>query len=183
MCCLPNVNPFSEGNIDDNTDLAVLITEYSYSEPKKYCMRKSALSLILALTRIKPIQRRRCGENCLDVLQLLDFIRISVAFSWQFIILKYFTGSLHAISSKCLERECIVSCWLGKYNWSSLGWMKNADSTSKSIEDTYQYWLGQSGTISIPAALSEIIFCMTFSIQENRVKQWKSILSQFTVNA
>ena len=60
--------------------------------------------------------------------------------------------------------------------------MKNADSTSKSIEDTYQYWLGQLGTISIPAALSEIIFCITFSMQENGVKQWKSILSQFTVN-
>ena len=40
-----NVNPFSNGNIDHNADLAVLIMEYSHSDQRKYCMRKSAPSL------------------------------------------------------------------------------------------------------------------------------------------
>ena len=51
MSCLANVNPFSEGIIDDNANLAVLKTEYSHSERRKYCLRNSAPSLILALNR------------------------------------------------------------------------------------------------------------------------------------
>ena len=49
--------------------------------------------------------------------------------------------------------------------------MEKIGSTSKSIKDAYQYWLGQLGTIGIPDALSEIIFYMTFPIQEKGGKQ------------
>ena len=41
---LPNVNPFSEGNIDDKPDLAVLITEHSHSERRKCYVGNSAAS-------------------------------------------------------------------------------------------------------------------------------------------
>ena len=37
---------------------------------------------------------------------------------------------------------------------------------TKSIKDAYQYWLDQLGCISIDA-LSEIIFCIIFAIQED----------------
>ena len=53
MGYLPTVNPFSEGIIDDNANLAVLITEYADSERRKYCVRNSAPSLILVLNRFR----------------------------------------------------------------------------------------------------------------------------------
>ena len=72
-----------------------------------------------------------------------------------------------------MSRECIVSGWLGKDNWSSLGWMKNADSTSKYIKNACHYWFGPLTHISIPDASSESIFCFTFPIQDNGGKQSK----------
>ena len=43
--CLPNVkNPFQKGNIDIKDDFAVLITEYSHSKRRKYCVRISTSS-------------------------------------------------------------------------------------------------------------------------------------------
>ena len=49
MDCLPNINSFSERNIDKNADLAVLVTEYLHSERRKCFERNSAPFLILPL--------------------------------------------------------------------------------------------------------------------------------------
>ena len=40
--------------------------------------------------------------------------------------------------------------------------MVNASLNSRSCKTVNQNWLGQFGTINIPVALSEIIFCNTF---------------------
>ena len=72
---MPNLKLFSQENIDDNADLAVLINGYSHSERTKYCLRRSAPSLILTLNgftfllKKKLNQRRIYGEYCLDVPQ------------------------------------------------------------------------------------------------------------------
>ena len=82
MGFLSNVNPFSEGNIDDNTNLAVLIAEYSHVDRRKYCFRNSCtLNGFTFQLEQKSHQRRICGEFCLEVPQLLDFIRVSVSSS------------------------------------------------------------------------------------------------------
>ena len=90
-------------------------------------MGNSASSLILALNGFtfsleqKSHQRRLCGKYCLDVSQLHDFIKISVASSKN-TFLKYFPDNLHIISPKCIriERAFIETGWLGKYNLSLL---------------------------------------------------------------
>ena len=47
--CLPNDIPFAVGQIDDNADLAVFITEYSHLDSLNNFARNSAPSLTLAL--------------------------------------------------------------------------------------------------------------------------------------
>ena len=51
MGCLPNVNPFSKGNIVDNPYLAELIKKHLLSERRKRCVGNSEPSLILALNK------------------------------------------------------------------------------------------------------------------------------------
>ena len=124
MGYLPNVLTLSEGVIDDNANLAVVITEYADSERRKYCVRNSAPSLILVLNRF----RFRLAQNMWRMLlrrtaTLWFYKDISCVF-WQSILSKYFHDTLHAISSKCQGRVCLASGWLAEYNWFSLGWMK-----------------------------------------------------------
>ena len=53
-----------------------------------------------------------------------------------------------------------------RYQLSTLGGMINASVNSRSCKTVNQNWLGQLGTINIPVALSEIIFCNTFTMLE-----------------
>ena len=80
MGCLPNVNPFSEENIDNNTEIAVLRTEYSRPE-KKLNQQLCKVSNNGIPTRTKITAAQDSGQYCLDVPQLHDIIRVSVASS------------------------------------------------------------------------------------------------------
>ena len=76
MGFLTNVRPNTvfEKDIGFNTDIAVLITEYSYSKRRKYCVRSPLPYLILVLNGFtfrleeKSHQRRICGEYYLSIL-------------------------------------------------------------------------------------------------------------------
>ena len=161
--CLPNLNLFPEGSIDRNTDLVALITESFTPWMKKILCEKlctiinTGLEWIYILTRIKIIVQDMWWILLRRTTTPWFYKDIS-SISWQSIFSKFFLDTLHVISSKCLERGWILSGWLGEYNWSSLGWMKKCYSTSKS----YQYWLDRLGPISIPDALSKIIFYFIF---------------------
>ena len=79
MGCFPNVNSFSERNIDGKVALVVLIAEYLHNARRKCCDRYFASSLILTFWFLLRLDKKSqehwiCGEYCLDVLQFCDFI-------------------------------------------------------------------------------------------------------------
>ena len=90
---LPNDITFVVGKTDDNVDFAVFITEYSHLDSLNNLGRNSAPSLTLALKGFiflldefsyNSNQRMICGEYCLYVLGVHDFISKLITFSDNF---------------------------------------------------------------------------------------------------
>ena len=76
---------------------------------------------------------------------------------------KAFPDTRHAINSRFLKKKMLEI----RLIWFALGWNDKC-FCRKTVN---QNWLGQFGSINIPVALSEIIFCNTFPMHENGGKQ------------
>ena len=95
-------------------------------------------------------------------------------------ILRYCSPETKAARrAKCSCSGCSSDVLFGRISMSDLGG-KSKSIITISWNMWYQNWLGQSGTIKMPVALSLMIFCNTLSIQLNGGKH-KNVYCSMTL--